>query len=502
MKRNLSLVLFGMMAVIASGCSVGPNYHRPAIDSPETWQNPDTTFYADSAYYADSTAVETEIEWWSLFGDTVLTNLISIGVQENLDVRVAAARVEELMGRYGVTKSDYFPKIGATGTGARGQFGSPGQVPETKRPTVEYWEVNVSTDWEIDLWGKIRRANEAAKASLLASEEARRGVVLSTISLVANSYIDLLALDRQLEIAQETAASRKRALDLFGQRREKGDLSDLEYAQAESEYWLAMSQIPVIEKSIVFAENNINYLLGRNPGPISRGARLEGLTLPEVPVGMPSGLLERRPDVRFAEEQLRAANAQIGVAKSYYFPSISLSGLFGVASGDLSKLFETNSRVWDVGGGVFQPIFRWGEIRGEVKAAEGVQKQALYSYVQAVRNAFRETENALTDRTRTGELLDAEGNRVTALSTYARLANMRYNEGVTSYLEVLDAERALFSTQLDYTKTQADLYKTVVAIYQALAGSWLDQAAVESFRVEEDVEPRNIEYPEQPETDR
>jgi multidrug efflux system outer membrane protein len=471
-------------AALVTGCSVGPNYHRPPLESPEAWQNPDTTFYADS------TAALADTTWWHLFSDTVLTNLVTVGLQENADIRIAAARVEELMGRYGVAKSDYFPKIDAGASGTRGQFGAPGDDTDGGRPTRNYFRVDLSTDWEIDLWGKIRRANEAARADLLASEEVRRGVVLTTTSLIASSYIDLLALDRQLEIARETAASRLHALDLFGQRREKGDLSDLEYSQAESEYWLAMSQIPFFQKEITFVENNINYLLGRNPGPVARGAVIDSLALPEVPVGMPSSLLERRPDVRFAEEQLRAANARIGVAKSLYFPSISLSGMLGTASGDLDALFKDNSGVWDVGGSVFGPIFHWGEIRGEVTAAEGLQKQALYAYVGAVRNAFRETENALTNRSRTGEQFDAEGSRVAALAVYARLARMRYDEGVTDYLEVLDAERSLFAAQLDYTRTQADLYKSVVDIYRALAGSWLDQAAAASFMVEEDVEPR------------
>lgn len=480
MKKLLPVLL----AALAAGCSVGPNYHRPALESPSTWQNPDTTFYADTTVALADTA------WWHLFGDTTLTNLITAGLQENTDVRIAAARVEELMGRYGVTKSDFFPKFNAGGNAVRGQFGFPGEGVDAQRPTRNYFQVNLTTDWEIDLWGKIRRATEAARADLLASEEARRGVVLTTTSLIATSYIDLLALDRQLEIARQTAASRRSALDLFQQRREKGDLSDLEYSQAESEYWLAMSQIPFFEKNIVFAENTINFLIGRNPGPVARGKILDSLALPEIPVGMPSSLLERRPDVRFAEEQLRAANARIGVAKSLYFPSISLSGLFGFASGDLSALFKSNTRIWDVGGQVFQPIFNWGEIKGQVRAAEGAQKQALFGYVQTVRNAFRETENALTDRSRTGEQFDAEGNRVSALTTYARLARLRYNEGVTSYLEVLDAERSLFATQLDYTQTQSDLHKSVVAVYQSLAGSWLDQAAAVSFQIETGVEPR------------
>jgi len=480
MFKHLTPVL---LAALVAGCAVGPNYHRPELDHPDAWRNSDTTFYADTS------TVRAETAWWYLFGDSVLNDLISIALQDNTDVRIAAARVEELLGRYGVARSDFFPKIGAAGSASRGQFLS-GEVTRGGGSARNRFQVNLAADWEIDLWGKIRRATEAARADLLATEEARRGVVLTTTSLVASSYIDLLALDRQLEIARQTVATRREALDLFEFRREEGDLSDLVFSQAESEYWLAVSQIPLIEENIEFLENAINYLLGRNPGPVRRGATLDGLTLPEVPVDMPSALLERRPDVRFAEEQLRAANARIGVAKSLYFPSISLSGLLGYASDDLSELVNSDTRTWSVGGDVLQPIFRWGEIKGQVKASEGMQKQALYGYVQAVRNAFRETENALVYRSRTGEQLDAEGKRVAALSTYARLAKMRYEEGVTSYLEVLDAERALFSAELAYAQTKSELHKSVLAIYEALAGSWLDAAADTSFRIEEGVEPR------------
>lgn len=481
MKSLSALFALTIIAIVAA-CSVGPNYHRPEIDAPPAWLNPDTTFYADSMTLADTT-------WWELFGDTVLSNLISVGLLENLDVRVAAARVEELMGRYGVAKSDFFPKIDAGGTALRGQFGAPGDPNAVDRPTRDYFQVHLTAGWEIDIWGKFRRASEAAKADLLASEEARRGVVLSTISLIATSYIDLLALDRQLEITRHTAELRKHTLTMFDQRREKGDLSDLEYSQAESEYWFAMAQIPQLEKNSAFLENFINFLLGRNPGPIPRGRILDSLALPEIPVGLPSDLLERRPDVRFAEEQLRAANARIGVAKSLYFPSISLSGLFGFASGDLNELFNSNSSIWNISGSVFQPIFHWGEIKGEVKASEGLQKQALYAYVQTVRGAFRETEDALTNRTRTGEQLEAERQRTEALATYVRLANMRYDEGVTSYLEVLDAERSYLEAEESYSRTKANLYQSVVDVYRTLAGSWLDSMAIVSFRLEE-VEPR------------
>jgi multidrug efflux system outer membrane protein len=252
----------------------------------------------------------------------------------------------------------------------------------------------------------------------------------------------------------------------------------------------------VLEQGIVQLENAISVLLGRNPQRIPRGLVLDSLALPGVPEGLPSELLERRPDVRQAEEQLRAANARIGVAKALYYPSISLTGIFGVASGDLSNLFNANAQVWRVAGQVFQPIFHWGEISGQVAAAEAVQKQVLYGYVSTVQRAFADAENVLVERSRTEQQRDAERNQVKALRTYVRLARMRYTEGVTSYLEVLDAERALFDTELLYSQTQARLSKSVVGIYRAFAGGWLDKASAESVLPSEPVDRREPEKPE------
>jgi multidrug efflux system outer membrane protein len=420
-----------------------------------------------------------------------MTGLIQTALQENNDIRVAASQVEELLGLYRVTRSDFFPKISAEGTGIRGQFGVPGDA-DQERPTHNYFNVNLSAGWEIDLWGKLRRANQAAQAELLASEEYRRGVVLSIAGLVANSYIDLLSLDQQLNIARMTVDSRERSLRLFQQRFQKGDASQLELSQIESEYWLAKSEVPRLEKNIAQLQNILSVLLGKNPGAIRRGGVIDSLQLPLVPAGLPSEILNRRPDVRLAEEQLISANARIGVAKSLYFPSLSLTGLFGTASGDLENLFTPNAAIWNVGGQILQPIFRGGEIRGQVKAAEGVQKQALYSYVQAVQSAFKDVENSLVEKIRVQEQFEALGRRVEALQVYTRLANMRYREGLTGYLEVLDAERSLFSSQLQYTEIKASVYKSVVGIYSALAGGWVDWAASVSYLPEDPVAPREI----------
>ena len=481
----MKTLVCAILALVVTGCSVGPNYHRPETDAPKAYEFQDSTvMLLDTAAIAAA-----DTGWWQMFGDTVLTGLIDTALKANNDVRIAAARVEEFMGLYGVTKSDFWPKIDAGASAARGQSVLSGDG-SVKRPTSNGFNVNVSAAWEIDLWGKIRRATEAAKADLLASEEARRGVVLTVTALVADSYIDLLSLDKQLLVSKRTLESREKSLSLCRQRYAKGDASDLELSQTESEYWLARSQVPVIEKEIVQLENAISVLLGRNPQSIPRGSVLDSLYLPGVPGGIPSELLERRPDVRFAEEQLRAANARIGVAKARYFPSISLTGLFGVASGDLSNLFNPEAQIWNVSGGILQPIFHWGEISGQVDAAEAVQKQTLYGYVKAVQSAFGDVENALVDRTRTQEQQDAQANQVKALQTYERLARMRYTEGVTSYLEVLDAERALFSTELQYAQTQGELYKTVVGVYRAIAGGWVDWASGASVQPDDPVEPR------------
>ncbi len=479
-------------AVLVGGCSVGPDYQRPETEAPQGWQYADSSFMVDS-----STVTAADTSWWEGFGDTVLTALVETTLQNNADVRIAAARVEQYMGLYGVAKSDFFPKIDAGAGASRGRIRLTPQGQED-RPTINQFDVSVSATWEIDLWGKVRRATEAARADLLAAEEARRAVTVSVVGLVVDSYIQLLALDKQLDVAYRTLASRERSLSLFQQRSAQGDVSELEMVQIESQYWIARSRIPALERSIVFQENALSILLGRNPGAIPRGSVLDSLQMPRVPENLPSELLEQRPDVRQAEEQLRAANARIGVAKSLYFPSISLTGLFGTASTALSNLFTPGAQIWNVGGGILQPIFHWGEISGQVSAAEAIQRQTLQEYVRNVQNAFADAEDALVSRSRTQEEKDAVAMQVAALRTYERLSQMRYREGVTSYLEVLDAERSLFDTELGFAQTQANLLQTVVGLYRAFGGGWTDWVAWKAELPEDPVETRvEEELPEQ-----
>jgi len=465
------------------GCSVGPDYVRPDLEMP------DSTIYMQDYTVEDSLALAlADTTWWELFGDTVLTYLITTAVQENNDIKIAAARVDQYMGLYGVNQSDFYPKFDAGVSGQIGESNSQGVKFRDNR-----FNVSLSAFWEIDIWGKIRRANEAALADLLAVEEVRRGVILSITSLIANSYFDLLSLDTQLEIAKRTVESRAKSLELFQLRWERGDISQLEISQLESEYWYAKSQIPLLEKSIVQLENAISVLLGRNPGLIPRGQMIADLILPEIPESMPSQLLERRPDVLQAEQELVSANARIGVIKSQYYPSLSLNGLIGFSNNDISMLFDQSSFVWNTGGTLLAPLFRAGEISSQVEASEAIQRQAFFNYIKSVQTAFSDAQNALVERKKTEEIYFADGKRLDALTTYFNLSSMRYDEGATSYLEVLDAERNLFDSELGYVQSRAIMLKSVVGIFSSLAGGWLDKTAYDSYQ------PMNPVEQEEPE---
>ena len=458
--------------ILITGCSVGPDYVRPDLEMP------DSTLLMQDYTIEDSLALAlADTTWWELFGDTVLTYLITTAVQENNDIKIAAARVDEFMGYYGVAKSDFYPKFDAGASGQIGESNSQGTKFRDNR-----FNVNLSAFWEIDIWGKIRRSNEAALANLLAAEEVRRGVILTITSFVASSYFDLLSLDSQLEIAKRTVETRAKSLQLFDERWKQGDISQLEISQLESEYWFAKSQIPFLEQNIIQLENAISVLLGRNPGPIPRGQLLENLALPEIPESMPSQLLERRPDVLQAEQELISANARIGVVKSLYYPSLSLTGLVGFSNNDIAKLFDPGSFVWNAGGSLLAPLFRAGEISNQVDAAEAVQRQAFFNYIKSVQTAFSDAQNSLVERVKTEEKYFSDGKRRDALSTYRNLSQLRYDEGATSYLEVLDAERNLFASELDYAQSRATTLKSVVRIFSSLAGGWLDESAYESFQ--------------------
>jgi multidrug efflux system outer membrane protein len=446
---------------------VGPDYRRPTVDTPPAWR------------VSESTAQElANTAWWQQFNDPVLNDLITSALKENKDLLIAAARVEEFSGRYGFVRADLFPQVGAGAEFGRsrttGQGANP--TPVGYNLTGNSYSMALNANWELDIWGRIRRGTEAARADLVASEEGRRAVILSLVSAVAGSYVNLRDLDRQLEIARETAQSREKWYNLLKDRFEGGLISEMELSQAKSQYDDALATIPQFEKSITLQENGLSVLLGRNPGPIPRGKTIDELTLPAVPAGLPSDLLERRPDIRQAEQNLIAANARIGVAKAAYFPAISLTAFFGFASADLSNLFTGPAKIWQYSAPITAPIFTAGKIAGEVKASEAVQQQALIAYQQSIQNAFREVDDALVGQSRTREQLAAQADQVQALRNYYELAQLRYDNGYTSYIEVLDAERSLFNVELSYTQNQGVLFLELINLYKAMGGGWVDVA--------------------------
>jgi len=448
------------------GCTTGPDYVRPAVDSPQNWR---------IDYPAAAEASNTR--WWEQFDDPVLDELIDTALRENRDVRIAAARVLEFAARVDITRAGFFPQLGYQGDASRNQASREvfGGVAAGDR-TYSNYAAAVNLGWELDLWGRIRRATEAARADLLAREENRRSVILSLVSAVASSYVTLRQLDRQLAISRETLEARSETLQLFEIKFRGGVISELELAQVRTEYEQAAAAIPVLERRIALAENALSILLGRNPGPIARGRDIDHLVQPAVPAGVPSSLLERRPDIRAAEQDLVAANARIGVARAQYFPTISLTGLFGYASEQLGDLLQGSANLWNAGGTALGPIFTGGRLSGQVAASEAVQRQALVAYLQAVQTAFREVDDALVSVQKSREQLEAEGRRVAALAEYARLARLRYDEGYASYIEVLDAQRSLFDAQLQYVSVQGDVYSSLVGTYKALGGGWIVQA--------------------------
>jgi len=461
------LIAVTVALLLSTGCAIGPDYRKPELVSPPAWMV-DQKIAQDVANTA----------WWEQFNDPVLNELIGTALKENRDLRIATARVEEFYGRYGATRADLFPQVGYGGSAGKVQLTEKGPYslsPGTGSQFSSY-QAHFTASWEIDIWGKLRRATEAAKADLAAAEDIRSGVILSLVTSVATVYIDRRALDQQLDIARQTVKLREESVRLFGLRFKGGNISEMELSQVRSEYYVALASIPDLEKRVRQQENLINFLLGRNPGPVSRGKALGEITLPAVPAGLPSDILARRPDIRQAEQQLIAANARIGVAKAQYFPSISLTGLFGSSSTDLGDLFTGPAKTWNFAGNITGPIFNAGRIKGDVKAATALQQQALFVYERAIQNGFREFEDSLIDQDRTRLQLDAQKMQVEALATYARLARLRYENGYTSYIEVLDAERSLFNGQLTYAQTQDVLLLSLVNLYKAMGSGWVVEA--------------------------
>ncbi|MCX9156808.1 efflux transporter outer membrane subunit [Niveibacterium sp. 24ML] len=455
-KTTLALSL----VVMLNGCALIHSETKPTLASPEAWRNAsDATSEANTALARD---------FWLAYDDAALNRLMDQALRASPDVRIAAANVENYRARVTATSADRFPQLGIGAQAARGKGGD---FPPTP---VNSFSLGVNASWEVDLWGRLARSTDAARADLLAQREVQRGVYLSLAASVAQSYFTLRQLDTQLEIAQRTLTLRKESLDLFQLRFDGGVISEVELAQVRSEYEQAFAAVPQAQAAIARTENALSVLLGRNPGPIERGKQLEQLRDPEVPAGLPSELLTRRPDIRAAEAQLAAADARVDAARLAWFPRISLTGLFGVASGDLSALFNDGSQVWNGVAGLTQPVFDAGRIGAGVDSARATREAVVAQYQKTVQNAFREVDDALVSRVKLREELAALTRQVASLTRYAELARLRYENGYTSYLEVIDADRALFSADLNRVSVQAALFGASVDLYRALGGAWMD----------------------------
>ena len=467
-------------AALLAACTTGQDYSRPNVDTPAAFR-----------FAPAEVAATADTEWWRQFGDPVLDALIAEALANNLSVKLAAANVEQAAGVLTQTRSQFFPQVGYTASGARARTSVAGENPEIAKlipnPATAY-QALLTASWEIDLWGRIRRLSEAARANLLATDEARRGIILSLVTSVATNYIELRGLDEQLAVSRQTLDTYGESLKLFNLQFRYGQISQMNVAQAQSQYETAAAQIPQIESQIGQVETALSILVGRNPGPIARGKTIAELKQPPVPEGLPSQLLERRPDLMQAEQQLIAANAEIGAAKALYFPTISLTGALGSASPDLSKLFTGPARVWSYAGQAIGPIFTFGAVSGQVAQAEGGHQAALYNYGLAIQNAFGDVDNALIANQKLQDQFAAQGRLVAALRDYERLATLQYKGGYTSYTTVLQAQQSLFPAELALANLRAQVVASSVNIYKAMGGGWVtlaDQATASAPPVEE-----------------
>ncbi len=457
-----------LLSLILAGCALGPDYFRPSVPTPEAWR------HAEKAADAPSLA---NLAWWDLFQDEELRALIGAALEENKDLRIAVARVDQARARLGLARGDQLPRLDARGQYSRQRFSEEGTFP-LPDPETDVFVLTGDASFEVDVWGKLRRASEAARAELLASEATRQAVVLTLVSDVAATYLELRERDLELDITRRTVTARRESLGIVRERFESGLTSALDARQAEADLARTEAEIPDLERQVAQTEHRLSLLLGRNPGEIRRGLPLSGQVFPpEVPAGLPSALLERRPDIRQAEEALVAANARIGVAKAAFFPQIQLTGTYGVESVALSDLFTGPARAWQFGPRITVPIFRGGQNLANLELAEAVQVEALVRYEQAIQQAFREAEDALVAHRKAREALEAQREAVQASREALGVAESRYTSGLTTFVNVLDGQRTLLAAEIAESRTLLTQLAAVVQLYRALGGGWEAPAA-------------------------
>jgi multidrug efflux system outer membrane protein len=460
-------------ALLVTSCTLGPKYERPEMEPPPAHRGAP----AETESIAD-------VPWWQLFEDPVLQDLIREALANNLDLRAAAARVEEVRALAGIPKSFLYPEVNVTAAYSVGQLSrrsDPPQASETGDRRYQNWDAGFALSWEIDIFGRLRRETEAANARYMATEEFRRGVIVTLVADVASGYFSLRDLDLQLEIARRTVEANDETVAFYRRRLEGGVSNRLELDQAVANRARTATAIPQIELQIAVAENALSVLLGRKPGEIARGAALsDQYRPPRVPAGLPAQLLERRPDVVQAEHSLVAANADIGAAKALFFPTISLTGFLGLSSRSLSDMLKSDGAVWSVTPGLFQPLFQAGRIRRNYEAAQARFEQSLAQYQQAALNSYREVADALAAIDNLAKARIEQEAGVEALRDASILSRSRYDTGLSNYLEILIADQNLFDQELALARTRGDELTALTQLYRALGGGWQPEGGVES----------------------
>jgi multidrug efflux system outer membrane protein len=462
--KKLAKIVILMIVVSLTGCAVGPDFKKPVVETPDNFR------------FSDSKSKEVvNLKWWELFDDPVLYSLVVTALTNNKDLMIAASRIEEARAALGFTKADQYPRLDLEAGAATGNYLGISRSSTTDK----YAFIAPVLSWEIDFWGKYRRSTEAARAELMASEYSLKTVQISLISEVVSTYFLLLDYHQRLKISEKTLDSRIDSLDIIQKRFDKGIIPEIDLNQAQIQKEIAAGAIPLYQRLIANTENALSILMGKFPGEIKTGEDLGQQTIPpDIPVGLPSSILERRPDIAEAIYLLQAQTARIGVAQALRFPSISLTGLFGVASSEISNI-TTDGTVWSVGGSLLGPIFDFKKSRQRVEIENVRTQQALYRYENRVLFAFREVSDALNDIQTYKKQISTVERKFKAAENAARLSKMRYDKGVTSYLEVLDTERTLFNVGLEYSELKQQFYNAYVRLYKALGGGWLTKEEME-----------------------
>ena len=451
------VVLIGFISL--TGCALGPDFKKPVIKTPEHYKF--DTLKDDSRI---------DLKWWELFDDPVLESLVTIALNENKDIRIAAGRIEEARASLGFTKADIYPRLDIEAGASRGTFAGRTKTESTNNN----FYIAPVLSWEIDFWGKFRRANEAAMAELMASGYSLRIVQISLISEVVSTYFLLLDYNHRLEISENTLDSRLYSLDIIQKRFDRGIIPEIDVNQSQIQKEIAAASIPIYERLIFKTENALSILLGRLPCEIETGIDLSQIIPPEIPAGLPSSLLQRRPDIVQAEYLLQAQNAKIGIAQAMRLPAITLTGILGVASDELSSLTSDGS-AWSISGGLFGPLFNFNKNVLRVVIEKEKTKQALYNYENTVLRAFREVEDALVEVRTYKKQITAVEKKFKAAKNAAALSVLRYDKGVVSYLEVLDTQRTLFSVELELSELIRNYHNAYVKLYKALGGGWISK---------------------------